>query len=1268
MDWYDHESIEKKWQERWEKEQSNRAEDFLDKPKAFVLVEFPYPSGDGLHVGHVRSYSALDAVARKLRLEGRNVLFPIGWDAFGLPTENYALKTGIHPRTATDTNISTFRRQMKALGLSFDWSREVDTTDPAYYRWTQWIFLQLLKQGLAYQATMAINWCPKDKIGLANEEVVGGACERCGTPVTRKMQKQWMLKITAYADRLLQDLGTVDYLERIKTQQTNWIGRSEGAEIAFQIESGGELKRSGKLKSEEGKGKSEERKGESGKLKNGGLQKVLVATNNPSKVERIRKLLQSVLPDVQLVTPQEAGLSAADIEEGNDLLANARAKALAYRSKTDLPVLGNDTGVFITGEDHDPAQVKRNALGGIDDPAMPQEEKAKHMVAFYAAIAKRHGGKAPGYWKDVFVLLLPDGTERISESRRDIIFTTTVQQPVDPYFPMRSLYVNVATGKYAAEQTEDEEINIDLAPYKQALADVLRPSIAVFTTRPDTLFGATYLVVAPEHAIVQSSKFQVTNSKEVQAYIEKAAKKSDLDRTDLAKDKTGVELKGLKAVNPINQQEIPIWVADYVLSTYGTGAIMAVPAHDERDWEFAQRYKLPVTSVLRPTLVGNCVMIHGCPTHPEDDPEKRTYDKHWMPWLEQQLEGMGVRVTRPIMPMPWAPKYEEWKEVMDRQEVDENTILIGHSCGTSFLARWLGETKKSARALMLVAPWKIPDASVPPEFVQAKKDFYSYPIDPEIKNRVATIVMFTADDEDDDGKKSLELYHQILGGRVISLAGRGHYIHEDMGTDEFPELRDVIREIISFSPAKISPIPMYERVVGAAAGVVSPKEVPSLYTGEGVMVHSGPYSGKQSQEGGQVIVADLQQRGLGKPAVQYRLRDWVFSRQHYWGEPIPIIHCPEHGAVPVPDDQLPVELPYVEKYQPTGTGESPLASISEWVNTPCPTCGKPAKRETDTMPNWAGSSWYFLRYCDPKNTKSFADRKKLAYWMPVDLYNGGMEHTVLHLLYSRFWHKFLYDQGLVPQSEPYQHRHSHGIVLGEDGRKMSKSFGNVVNPDDLVREYGADSLRLYEMFMGPFEDMIPWSTRGIVGVHRFLDRVCKVLSGIAEQKDRLRDVPGMSKAIHKTVKKVTDDINAFRFNTVVSTLMEFFNQRDFAPKLNAQGEFEGGSVDFDAIKKFLLLLSPSAPHLAAELWERLFAGDITTTPWPTYDQSMLRESTITLIVQVNGRVRAKISAPVDTQQDAAVELALAQENVKKFIKGKPRQVIFVSGRLINLIG
>ncbi|KPJ57449.1 leucine--tRNA ligase [Parcubacteria bacterium DG_74_2] len=803
---YNPQEIERKWQKFWEENNFYLAKDFSKKPKYYVLIEFPYPSGEGLHVGHCRSYSAMDTIARKKRMEGFNVLYPIGWDAFGLPTENYAIATGIHPKVATEQNIVNFKRQLKNLGLSFDWKREIDTTDPRYYKWTQWIFLQLFKKGLAYQAEIPINFCPSCKIGLANEEVVEGKCERCGTKVERRERKQWMLKITEYADRLIDDLEKVDYLEKIKTQQINWIGKSYGTEIDFKI-----------------------------------------ATSNEQQATSIR----------------------------------------------------------------------------------------------------------------------------------------------------------------------------------------------VFTTRTDTIFGVTALVLAPEHPFVTKllEEKKIKNFAQVQNYVQKAKQKTDFERTELIKGKTGVPLEEIYAINPANNEKIPVWVGDYVIATYGGGAVMVVPAHDERDFDFAKKYGLKIREV-------------------------------------------------------------------------------------------------------------------------------------------------------------------VSGGDISEEA----------------------------------------------------------FTGYGKLINSGEFNGLSSEEAIEKITQWLEKKGFSRKKVQYKLRDWVFSRQHYWGEPIPIIHCQKCGQVPIPEKDLPLKLPYVEKYQPTGTGESPLAAVSEWVNTKCPKCKGPAKRETDTMPNWAGSNWYYMRYCDSKNDKELANFKKLNYWLPVDWYNGGMEHTTLHLLYSRFIYKFLCDIKVAPTPEPYQKRTSHGIVLAEDGRKMSKSFGNVINPDDIVKEYGTDTLRVYEMFMGPFDQAIAWSTQGVKGVFRFLNKVWKLVSDCSKSEKGSNKT---LKEVHKLNKKIEEDLEATKFNTAVATFMEFTN---FALENKKE-------VGKDIIEKLLILLAPFAPHLTEELWKTLGHKDsIHRQSWPKYDPKLIKEEMITLVIQVNGKVRDKIEVEADISEEKAKEIAISQEKIKKWLKGKEiKKAIFVPGKLINIV-
>ena len=798
---YNHKPIEGKWQKIWEDKGVFHAEDNSEKEKFYALIEFPYPSGQGLHVGHPRPYTALDTVARKRRLQGYNVLYPIGWDAFGLPTENYAIKNHIHPEIVTKQNIARFKKQIQSLGISFDWSREINTTDPDYYKWTQWIFIQLFKHGLAYKKEMNVNWCTSCKCVLANEEVVNGVCERCGSEVVHKVKSQWMLKITAYADRLINDLDLVNYPERVKAQQKNWIGRSTGAEVDFKTTTG-------------------------------------------------------------------------------------------------------DT-------------------------------------------------------------------------------------------------------------------------------------LTIYTTRADTLYGATYMVISPEHPLIEKWADKLSNIDAIREYQAAAARKSDFERTEVAKDKTGVLVEGVKAINPVNNKEIPIFISDYVLVSYGTGAIMAVPAHDTRDWEFAKKFDLPIIEVVK-------------------------------------------------------------------------------------------------------------------------------------------------------------------GGNVQEEA------YTDCAT--------------------------------------------------GIMVNSGMLDGLTVDEAKKKIISWLESEGKGHSKVNYKLRDWVFSRQRYWGEPIPIVHCDKCGYVPIDESELPLRLPMVESYEPTDNGESPLAKMTDWLETTCPCCGGKAKRETDTMPQWAGSSWYFLRYMDPHNDKALASKEAIKYWSPVDWYNGGMEHTTLHLLYSRFWHKFLYDIGVVNTPEPYAKRTSHGMILGENGEKMSKSRGNVVNPDEIVDEYGADTLRLYEMFIGDFEKAAPWSQSSIRGCRRFIERYYN-LQTILNDTDGIR--PELESSFHKAIKKVGDDIENIKFNTAIATLMALIND------ITATG-----AITKEELRIFTILLNPFAPHVTEEVFEMCKLGDgiVAEQKWPEYDEAKCKDETIEIVVQVNGKIKTKLNIPVESEKNAVLDMAKADANVAKAIENMNIiKEIYVPNKLVNLV-
>ena len=946
---YDFKKVEKKWQEKWEKEGTFNAKTDYTMPKWYGLVEFPYPSGQGLHVGHPRSYTALDIIARKKRMQGYNVLYPMGFDAFGLPAENYAMKNHVHPRITTENNINHFRNQLKALGFSFDWSREVNTTDPNYYKWTQWIFIQLYKKGLAYKATMPINFCTGCKVGLANEEVVNGVCERCGSPVVQKEKSQWMLKITEYAQRLIDDLDDLDFLDKIKAQQTNWIGRSEGAEVNFELD-------------------------------------------------------------------------------------------------------------------------------GIDE------------------------------------------------------------------------------------------------------------KLRVYTTRPDTIFGVTYMVIAPEHKLIEKYKDKITNLDEVEEYKRKAALKSDFERSELNKEKTGIEVKGIKAINPLTNEKIPVWISDYVLSSYGTGAIMAVPGHDERDFEFAKKFGIDIKQVVAPKFFD------------EKNPPRKDAD------------NTTRHVVCNIIKHPTEDKYL----VLKYKDLNWNNFVMGGiEEGETVVEAGIREMKEETGYYDIKNAYQI-NATSFDEFYAAHKG---------VNRKIV--------------QECIVIELNSLDKQAISKEEEDKY-------DRVWVEKDKLYDFINIESQKFQ-VDMFLN------------EKAYVDAGQSIAINSDFLNGLVTEEAKKKATEYVEEKGIGEKKVNYKLRDWVFSRQRYWGEPIPMVYCEDCGWVTVPETELPLVLPDIEDYEPGENGESPLAKQTEWIKTKCPCCGKEAKRETDTMPQWAGSSWYFLRYMDPHNEKELASKEALEYWSAIDWYNGGMEHTTLHLLYSRFWHKFLYDIGVVPTKEPYQKRTSHGMILGGNGEKMSKSKGNVINPDDIVEEFGADSFRVYEMFMGPFDQTAAWSMESIRGCSKFLDRVWNLKDMVQEGEEYSSK---FEKMMHKAIKKVTSDIEEMKFNTSVATFMTMVNEFYKEKQIN-KAEY----------KTFLQLLNPFAPHMTEELFKEIgIENDISQTPWPEYDEAKTIDDEIEIPVQINGKVKTTIKIAKDASDNEVKDVVKENETVNSLIDGKTVvKEIYVKGKIYNIV-
>ncbi len=1158
---YNHKRIEPKWQKYWEKRKLNRVKENSKKEKFYGLIEFPYPSGDGLHVGHIRSNTAMDVISRKRRAEGFEVLYPIGWDAFGLPTENYAIKTGIHPTVVTKNNTANFRRQLKALGFSFDWSREINTTDPAYYKWTQWIFLKFLEKGLAYKKKMAINWCPKDKIGLANEEVVDGCCERCGTPVEKREKEQWMLAITKYADRLDRDLNT---------------------------------------------------------------KKILIGTRNPAKVKMIKSCLAGVAGIELLSLDDVPPVDDSTLVEGDDFLENAKLKSEFYFKKTGIPTISTDHILWI-----EKWPENKGFMVHMRKHANPKSERAtdEEVITFFKNFLRGVGGESRASFHY--------GISYTDESGNlvlDVIPNNYILQAKDVAkkywagYPAEALLKDAKTGVFKADQSDDvrykkvtEAFRRKLVPrifgdktpvnylekiriqqknwigrsegvnFKCKVKD-LNITVEMYNSVPQTYRAETFTVIAPEHHLVPKFVAGTKYEKPVLDFIEKLKLKRAQKDFDAEKEMEGI-FTGRYIENYAGTgRDLPIWIASYVVADYGTGIVNA-SAHDERDYKFAKKFNIP----LHPVAEHLSIKTDGIDAVRKDKSfvEREIITAIVKHWSEDKYLGL------------------KWKKV------DWDTFITG---GVES-----GQTPEEAARAEIQEETGYRNMKLVRKLSRNHSQFFHVPKD---ENRFAHSNNFLFQLTDGEGQ-------------------------------EVTEAENAKHDVVWLTPKELESFRLPEglRLLWEEARGIERPVVKN-----GILLEPAEFKGREWHEVRSDIINYLVEKGYATRVVNYKLRDWVFSRQRYWGEPIPVIHCETCGIVPVPEKDLPVKLPNVKNYKPTDTGESPLAAMTKWVNVKCPKCKGRARRETDTMPNWAGSSWYYLRYADPKNRKEFAAKKALKFWTPVDWYNGGMEHTTLHLLYSRFWHKFLYDLGLVPTSEPYLKRTSHGLILGEGGVKMSKSVGNVVNPDKLIEMFGADALRVYEMFMGPFDQHIAWSTEAMVGPRRFLEKVWRLMERIGDEKKRkensVTDNLQLETLLHKTIKKVSEDIEATRFNTAVSSMMVLVNEMEKARE-----------IDVHTYKSLLQILAPFAPHMTEELWSQLGnKSSIHIEPWPIYNPAKISSASQTIVVQVNGKVRGSFEADPEISEGEASIKAKSLPEIAKWIEGKEiRKTIFVKGKLVNVV-
>lgn len=1101
---YDHTKIERKWQRRWAAQKLYATTNGTKKPKYYVLDMFPYPSGEGLHVGHPKGYIGTDVLSRYKRMSGFDVLHPMGWDAFGLPAENFALKHKVHPAAAVTKNIKRYKEQLSLIGFDYDWSREITTTDPAYYKWTQWIFLQLFKQGLATESFEPINWCPSCQTGLANEDLEDGRCERCGSEVEKKPMRQWVLRITQYADRLLKDLEKLEWPESIKESQRNWIGRSEGAAFTFALEPDAEP--TFYQFSEPGKIRADQPFVE---------RPIIFAIIKHWKEEKYLGLRWKKVNWETFVT--------GGIEKGQTPEDAVRAEILeetGYTNIKRIQPLGRVHSKFF----HPPKQENRYAHAEIfyvelkdgNREELSAEEQANHEPVWLTA-------------KEIEQFNLP------------------------------------ASHRYAWERL------------RQGVA-ALKKTVTVFTTRADTLFGATYLVLAPEHPLVSSFIHQASNAAEIDAYVKAASKASEADRTAATREKTGVELKGVHALHPATGQRLPVWISDYVLGSYGTGAVMGVPAHDERDGAFAKTYGLERIDVVIPSLV-----------HEANPPQA----------------GKPDTFRHIILAILYDPKREKYL-----------VLKWKHHPWTAFITGGVeaGEDRVTAAQREITEETGYTNVKLVRSLGLTEAFFYAA--------------------------------HKGVNRQTHAE----HFLFELLDDTQIPVNQDEqdAYDLAWLTAAELARVNLQHAEAAILLERLRTGEI--THTGPGVLINSGQFDGMTSDAARAAIT-----KAYGRKTVQYKLKDWVFSRQRYWGEPIPIIHCDRCGVVPVPEKDLPVTLPAVKAYAPSGTGESPLATITTWVRTTCPRCGGPGRRETNTMPQWAGSSWYYLRYIDPTNTRALVNPKKERRWQPVDMYVGGTEHATRHLIYARFWHKFLYDLGVVSGKEPFRQLKNQGLIAGPDGRKMSKRFGNVINPDDVVATYGADTFRLYEMFMGPFDAGGIWNPDSIIGCRRFLEKVWRL---VGEKDETGKLGSETATLLEKTIKKVTEDIAGMSFNTAIAALMTLVNELEREP-----------TVPAPAKRTLLLLLAPFAPHLTEELWASSGGkGSVHVAAWPRWNPKNIKETKVKIVVQVDGKVRATITVPAGTTPDDIAALARAERGVATRLADRSIQrVVHVPGRLVNFV-